>query len=67
MKFVNIDYVYIPQELDKAVEYNFKICKKGKPVDEPTKWDDNSYNCTHSHSKSMRIGPEVSKLNGSVH
>lgn len=32
----NIDYVYIPQELDKAVEYNFKICKKGKPVERYT-------------------------------
>ncbi len=29
----NIDYVYIPEELDKPVEYNFKICKKGKPVE----------------------------------
>ena len=32
----NVDYVYIPQELDKAVEYNFKICKKGKPVERYT-------------------------------
>ena len=29
----DIDYVYIPEELDKFVEYNFKICKKGKPIE----------------------------------
>ena len=29
----DIDYVYIPEELDKPIEYNFKICKKGKPIE----------------------------------
>jgi hypothetical protein len=29
----NIDYVYIPENIEEIVEYNFKICKKGKPVE----------------------------------
>lgn len=32
----NIDYVYVPIDIDKPVEYNFKIVKKGKPVERYT-------------------------------
>ena len=39
----NIDYIYVPLDIDKPVEYNFKIVKKGKPIERYTiGYDDKS-------------------------